>query len=169
MTAQRSAVIFAAILNPMALPPTPGTVLAAPGDCAHPIGEFVTQTVYGQSAGVAGPASDHFAPRSATDSVTALLPIELTRRVDTTLTGVAGVCQRNGGRRGEHRRGDERRRLRCDRRDGRVVDVAAEGAGNSSETSGRPPGTSPIRSSGPGSATVSIAGSERDWRDRRDR
>lgn len=82
--------IFAAVLTslPSAADPA-GAVLAAPGDCAQPIGEFVTQPVYGQSAGVAGPASDHFAPRNTTGSLQRLLPLDLTR-TKTPAVSLAG-------------------------------------------------------------------------------
>jgi hypothetical protein len=98
-------VIFTAILSTLPAAADPSSaVLAAPGDCAQPIGEFVTQSVYGQSAGVAGPASDHFAPRIVTDSLTTLLPIDLTRTatpavslagdaIDTTSDGVSTLVE----------------------------------------------------------------------------
>jgi hypothetical protein len=67
---------------------TSGAVLAAPGDCAQPLGDLVTQRVYGQSAGVAGPASDHFAPHRQPVGV---LPLDLTRiRSDPTTRATAG-------------------------------------------------------------------------------
>ena len=67
-----------------------GVVPAAPGDCAQPIGDFVTQPVYGQAAGVAGPASDHFAPRSVTADLQRLLPLDLTRAAAQTTNEAVG-------------------------------------------------------------------------------
>jgi len=104
-----AAVIFAVVLTSLPSTADPsGAVLAAPGDCAQPIGEFVTQPVYGQSAGVAGPASDHFAPRSTTGSLQQLLPLDLTRTttpavslagdaIETTGETVSGVIEGTGG------------------------------------------------------------------------
>jgi hypothetical protein len=64
-----------------------GAVIAAPGDCAQPIGDFVTPPVYGESAGVAGPASDHFAPAAVDAQADRLLPLQITRTVSATASG----------------------------------------------------------------------------------
>jgi len=103
MTLRCAAAVIAAsawIAHPAAA--EPGAALAAPGDCATPIADFVAPPVYGQSAGVPGPASEHFAPASGPVDVQRLLPIDLTRTttaavttsvnlVESTTTGVGSL------------------------------------------------------------------------------
>ena len=66
-----------------------GPSLAAPGDCAQPSRELVTEPVSPLPAGVAGPVSHHFAPVGVVDDVRGLLPLDLTRVSLDAPVGVA--------------------------------------------------------------------------------
>ncbi|HKA15231.1 MAG TPA: hypothetical protein VKH41_09460 [Myxococcota bacterium] len=74
--------IFALIALPAAADSS--AAIAAPRDCAQPIGEFATPLVYGQSAGVSGPPSESFAPRAMWSAV------------DGTTDGVAATVEGAG-------------------------------------------------------------------------
>jgi hypothetical protein len=92
-----AASIFAGALIAHSSAADTGAALAAPGDCATPIGDFVAPLVYGQSAGVPGPVSDHFAPRGGTTDALSLLPIDLTRTTTDAVSGSVSLVQSTTG------------------------------------------------------------------------
>jgi len=93
-----TAALFAACFaTPIAADPS----IAAPGDCAQPYRELDTGPVPPSvsSAGVAGPASSHFAPVSTTQDVVARLSGDLTGiklQVATTLSDPTSVLDSIG-------------------------------------------------------------------------
>ena len=87
-----AAVLFAT-LSLIPIPAAADPSVASPGDCAQPLGEFVTPPVYSQSAGVAGSVSDHFAPTATAGDVLRVLPLELTRKtLSTTVQGTTATA-----------------------------------------------------------------------------
>ena len=65
------------------------SALAAPGDCAKPSVDYETPPLYEQTAGVPGPAVDHFVPNRVS-GVLGALPVDLTRAAATVGDVAAG-------------------------------------------------------------------------------